>query len=57
MIERVYDRLTNPDYDSDAASPNAVQGTLAQLARIAAEAAALLDDRAVLRMPPLGEMR
>jgi protease-4 len=56
-IEAVYERLFNVDRDSDAASPGAIQGITAGMARLLSEVAVLVGNPAVLRMPPLGEIR
>jgi protease IV len=56
-IAAIYDRLSNVDRDSDAASPAAVQGTMAGMARLLSGVATLVRDPGVLRMPPLGEIR
>ena len=56
-IELVYDRLTNPDGDSDAASPTAAQGMMAGIAGLLSGVATLVGNPGVLHMPPLGEIR
>ncbi len=56
-IETLYDRLAEPESDSDGAVPGAAQGRVAALAAALSEIAALTGDRGILRMPPLGEIR
>ena len=56
-LETFYDRLVDPDRDSDAAEPTAAQGAAARLARLLSGIEALLADPGILRMPALGEIR
>jgi protease-4 len=56
-IDLLYDRLFNPDRDSDVAATTAAQGMLAGIAKMMSGAATVLGDPGVLRMPPLGELR
>ncbi|MGE5270639.1 MAG: signal peptide peptidase SppA [Thiohalocapsa sp.] len=57
IIEKVYDRLTGQDEDSDTAIPSAAQSLLGQTAALLSDAMALVGERGLLRMPPLGEIR
>ena len=57
LLELLYDRLAEPEGDSDSAMPSAAQSRLAALAAVLSDIAALGGDRGILRMPPLGEIR
>ena len=56
-LERIYDRLTNPDRDNDAGRPSALQRTLATLDAVITRVDALAGEAAMLRMPEIGELR
>ncbi len=56
VFELIYDRLSNADRDSDAASPAASQGMMAGSALLSG-IATLIGDPGVLHMPPIGEIR
>jgi protease-4 len=56
-LERVYDRLVNPDRDNDAGRPSALQRTLATLDAVITRVDALAGEAAMLRMPEIGELR
>jgi protease IV len=56
-VERIYDRLVNPDHDSDAAPPAAVQMLADTMLRWLAGVETAMRGPGVLQMPPLGEVR
>jgi len=56
-LERIYDRLTNPDRDNDAGRPSALERTLVALDAAITRMDSLASEAAVLRMPEIGELR
>jgi protease-4 len=56
-LERVYDRLANPDRDNDAGRPSTLQRALATLDAVITRVDALAAEAVVLRMPEIGELR
>src|SRR4051794_2658042 len=56
-LERVYDRLANPDRDNDASRPSTLGRGLTALDAVMRRLDALTGETAVLRMPEIGEPR
>src|SRR5437763_956253 len=56
-LERVYDRLANPDRDNDASRPSTLERGLTALDAVMRRLDALTGETAVLRMPEIGEPR
>jgi protease-4 len=56
-LERVYDRLANPDRDNDPRRPSAVERGLTVLDALVMRLDALAGEAAMLRMPEIGEPR
>jgi protease IV len=55
--ERIYDRLVNPDHDSDAAAPTAAQTLAGTLLQLLAGVETAMRGPGALQMPPLGDIR
>jgi protease-4 len=55
--ERLYDRLVNPDHDSDAAPPAATQSVAGTFVQFLAGAETAMRAPGVLQMPSLGDIR
>jgi len=56
-LERVYDRLANPDRDNDASRPSTLERGLTALDAVMRRLEALTGEAAVLHMPEIGEPR
>ena len=55
--ERIYDRLVNPDHDSDAARPTATQTLASGMLQLLDGIETAMRGPGVLQMPPLGDIR
>jgi len=56
-IERLYERLRNPDADAEDLPSTATQRALSGLLRMASSIEALIGETGILRMPQVGEIR
>jgi protease-4 len=56
-IDRLYDRIADPEGNDDTNSPSATEALASGLAALVAQADALIRDPGLLRMPAIGDIR